>query len=73
MSELHVCVDMITVLYSRTSLIGCRAGCMITAANTFVRGYHVAPESEKAYPTAFSNLVVLKMVFAIGSYCRLLA
>ena len=65
MSRLHVCVDKITFPFGRSILIGCRAG--------FTRKYPVAPQSEKAHSTAFSNLIVLEMVFNIDSSCRLLA
>ena len=53
-------------------LIGCVTDHMFTAADSSTIKCLVAPEYEKAHVTALSNLIVLKMVFAIVSSCRLL-
>ena len=69
MSRLHVFVDMIVFLFGSMTLIGCVASLMFTAADPSTRKCPVAPASEeKAHWTAFSNLSVLKMVFAIESW-----
>ena len=74
MSRLHVCIDMIIFPFGSTMiLIGCVAGRMFTATDPSTRKCPVAPESEQAQLTAFFKLIVLKMVFTIGSSCRLLA
>ena len=73
MSRLHVCVDMISFPFGRIIFIGCVASCMFTAADLSMRKCPVTLESEKAHSTAFFNLIVLKMVFAVGSLYRMLA
>ena len=54
-------------------LIRCVASCMFTAVNPLTRKCPVALESEKTHLTAFSNLIVLKMVVAIDRLFRLFA
>ena len=68
-----MCVDMIMFPFGSMILIGCVTDHMFTAADSSTIKCLVAPEYEKAHVTALSNLIVLKMVFAIESSCRLLA
>ena len=68
-----MCVEMIIFLFGSMILIGYVVSRIFTAMDPLRRRCPVVQESEKAHSIAFFKLSVLKMVFAIGSSCRLLA